>query len=71
MVGEGGGLHAHLRLSSRPELILVKGGVRGMQRAGGSGLGGWPPVQMISPDSCVFGCVFLLSEGLLAWAGEV
>ena len=25
----------------------------GSKRAGGSGLGGWPPVQMISPDSCV------------------
>lgn len=27
------------------------------KRAGGSGLGGWPPVQMISPDLCLFDCV--------------
>lgn len=32
----------------------AEGGREGAsKRAGGSGLGGWPPVQMISPDSCV------------------
>lgn len=72
-------VHVHLGLSSRPELISVEeGGCRGSrqrevgrqggregasQRAGGSGLGGWPPVQMISPDLCVWLCVFLRVGG--------
>ena len=34
-----------------------EGGKGASKRAVGSGLGGWPPVQMISPDSCVFGCL--------------
>lgn len=46
---EGSNVCAHLGLSSRPELISVW-----RERAGGSSLGGWPPVQMISTRAVFF-----------------
>lgn len=45
------------------------GGWRGAsQRAEGSGLGGWPPVSMISPDSSLF---FLQKGGVVRRCGRV
>lgn len=74
-------VHVHLGLSSRPELISVERGCRGgggrgreraCERAGGSGLGGWPPVQMISLVICVFGRIVFFQEwGRMRWGQRV